>query len=189
MIMATDTEKNKVEELLLKGAFLINPLTYPDDRGEFSVLFTDDVLRGRGAGNCFAMGFLSTSKKGVLRGLHYQSGNAAQAKLVRCVEGEIYDVIVDLRKSSGTYGKWAGVSLSDKNMLCLFIPKGFAHGYLSMTDVSKVMYNVDAPYCPANETGIKYDDRDLKIDWPVKAAVLSKKDRLLPSFKECEKFE
>jgi len=189
MIMATDTEKNKVEKLLLKGAFLIKPITYPDDRGAFSVLFTDDVLKGNGAGSCFAMEFLSTSKKGVLRGLHYQSGKAAQAKLVRCVEGEIYDVIVDLRKSSETYGKWTAVSLSDKNMLSLFVPKGFAHGYLSMTEISRVMYKVDAPYSPANETGIKFDDESLKIDWPIAAAILSKKDRLLPSFKECEKFE
>ena len=189
MTMATDTEKNKVEELPLKGAFLIKPLTYPDDRGEFSVLFTDDVLKAWGASAFFAMEFLSTSKKGVLRGLHYQSGSSAQAKLVRCVEGEIYDVMVDLRKKSKTYGKWAGVLLSDKNMAGLFVPKGFAHGYLSLSGVSRVLYKVDAPYCPANETGIKYDDADLKIDWPVKTAVLSKKDRLLPSFKECEKFE
>ena len=189
MIMATDTEKNAVEKLPLKDAFLIKPLVYPDDRGEFSVLFTDDVLREIGAGNCFAMEFMSTSKKGVLRGLHYQSGKAAQAKLVRCIEGEIYDVIVDLRKSSKTYGKWTGVLLSDKNMTGLFVPKGFAHGYLSMTGISRVMYKVDAPYCPANETGIRFDDGDLKIDWPIKEAILSKKDRLLPSFKECEKFD
>jgi len=125
----------------------------------------------------------------VLRGLHYQSGNGAQAKLVRCIEGEIFDVIVDLRKSSETYGKWASVLLSDKNMLCLFVPKGFAHGYLSLSDSSRVMYKVDAPYSPANETGIRFDDGALKIAWPIKDAILSKKDRLLPSFEECEKFE
>ncbi|MFA6328074.1 MAG: dTDP-4-dehydrorhamnose 3,5-epimerase [Candidatus Micrarchaeia archaeon] len=187
--MATDTEKNAVEKLPLTGAFLIKPLTYPDDRGAFSVLFTDDVLTQNGAGSCFAMEFLSTSKKGVLRGLHYQTGRSAQAKLVRCIEGEIYDVIVDLRKSSKTYGKWTAVSLSDKNMLCLFVPKGVAHGYLSMTGVSRVLYKVDAPYSPANEAGIRYDDVDLKIDWPVKEVILSKKDGLLSSFKECEKFD
>ena len=189
MDMATDTEKNEVEALPLKGAFLIKPLTYSDDRGDFSVLFTDNVLNDSGAGNCFAMEFLSTSKKGVLRGLHYQTGKAAQAKLVRCIGGEIYDVIVDLRKSSETYGKWTAVSLSDKNMLCLFVPKGFAHGYLSMSEISRVMYKVDAPYCPANEMGIKYDDESLKIEWPVTEAILSKKDRLLSSFNECKKFE
>jgi len=189
MIMATDTEKNRVEKLPLKGAFLIKPIVYPDGRGAFSVLFTDDVLKENGAGNCFAMEFLSTSKKNVLRGLHYQAGKASQAKLVRCVEGEIYDVIVDLRKSSETYGKWASVLLSGKNMLCLFVPKGFAHGYLSLSDASRVMYKVDAPYSPANETGIRFDDADLKIGWPAKDAILSKKDRLLPNFKECEKFE
>jgi dTDP-4-dehydrorhamnose 3,5-epimerase len=189
MIMATDTDTNRVEGLQLKGAFLITPLTYADERGEFSVLFTDVALHERGAGSCFAMEFLSVSKKNVLRGLHYQSGGAAQAKLVRCIAGEIYDVIVDLRKSSETYGKWIAVSLSEKNMHCLFVPKGFAHGFLSMADNSRVLYKVDASYQPASETGIRYDDSSLNIDWPVKSPVLSKKDRLLPSFKECKKFE
>ena len=188
--MATDTQKNEIEQLPLEGAFLIKPIVYPDDRGAFSVLFTEDILVAQGFKPYFAMEFLSTSKKGVLRGLHYQAGNASQAKLVRCISGEVYDVIVDLRKSSKTYGKWVGITLSEKNMVAVFVPKGFAHGYLSLSDSSKVLYKVDAPYAPASETGVRYNDLDLNIRWPgTGAPILSKKDALLPTFKDCKKFD
>jgi dTDP-4-dehydrorhamnose 3,5-epimerase len=127
----------------------------------------------------------SRSKPGVIRGLHYQV-NPSQGKLVGVIRGKIWDVVVDLRKDSPTYGKWEGVELSDENGRLLWVPPGFAHGFCVLgQEDADVMYKVDAPYSPKTEGGIRFDDPDLKIEWPVKdGAIVSPKDRVLPGFAE-----
>jgi len=175
----------------LEGSFLIRPLHFKDERGDFFKLYTGEVMKSKQAESCFVEEYLSFSKFGVVRGLHYQRGQASQAKLVRCIQGEIYDVIVDLRSSSPTFGKWAGVTLSEKNMLSLYVPRGFAHGFAALSKDSAVLYKADNDYSPKDERGIPYNDGRLAIAWPkqIIKPIVSDKDAKWPSFDQCEKFE
>ena len=183
-------QKNEAVDLLLTGAFLLKPLIFEDDRGAFYKLFTDSLLLSKGAGSHFSEQNLSVSKKGVIRGLHYQRGQFSQAKIVMCTKGEIQDVIVDLRKSSSTFGKWASAVLSDKNRHAMYAPRGFAHGFLVNSDEAHVLYMCDSPYSPKEERGIMYNDSALAIKWQFSGKVaLSQKDLGWPSFNECEKFD
>ena len=125
----------------------------------------------------------SVSKNGVLRGLHYQT-NPGQGKLVRVTRGEVFDVAVDIRKQSPTYGKWWGLSLSETNNLQLYIPIGFAHGFCVLSESAEVLYKCSDYYSPKNERGILWSDPDLAIDWPVKEPILSEKDAVYPRFRE-----
>jgi dTDP-4-dehydrorhamnose 3,5-epimerase len=122
--------------------------------------------------------------KGVLRGLHFQNPEDTQAKLVRVIKGAVYDVIVDLRKDSETYGKWEGFELTAKNFYMLFVPRGFAHGYCTLEDYTEFVYKTDNFYAPQNEGGIVWNDPDLKIYWPIENPILSEKDKKLPLFKD-----
>ena len=122
----------------------------------------------------------------VVRGLHFQSGKNAQAKLVRCLKGEIYDVAVDLRKSSPTFGKFFGINLSYDNNNMLYIPVGFAHGFSVLSADAEVSYNVSAEWDRDAEGGIRFDDPDLKIDWKISDPIVSEKDKILPFFKDLE---
>ena len=183
-------QKNEATDLPLFGAFLLKPLIFEDDRGAFYKIFTADLLSGKGAGNTFSEQNLSVSKKGVIRGLHYQRGQFSQAKLVMCPKGQILDVIVDLRKSSPTFGKWTSAVLSDENRHAIYVPRGFAHGFLVLSDEAHVLYMCDNAYSPKEELGVAYNDPGLAIKWPVSGnATLSQKDLGWPSFEKCEKFD
>ncbi|MBA7553487.1 dTDP-4-dehydrorhamnose 3,5-epimerase [subsurface metagenome] len=126
----------------------------------------------------------SKSKYGVLRGLHFQKEPYAQAKIVRCIRGEIYDVAVDLRKNSPKFGKYVGVNLSEENKYQLYIPKGLAHGFLVLSEVADVIYKVDNVYAPEYEAGIIWNDADINVEWPIKKPIVSQKDRNLLTLKE-----
>ena len=177
-------------ELPLRDAFLLQPKSFKDNRGEFFKLFTEGALLGAGITRPFKEEYVSISIEGALRGLHYQSGAQSQAKLVCCLSGKVFDAIVDLRQSSPTFGKWFGIMLSGDNPQCLFVPRGFAHGFLSLSAKSAVLYKADNHYAPGSECGIKYDDPELGIKWPIsKKPILSGKDIAWPGFKDCRKFE
>jgi len=177
-----------VKELSLPGLKLIELKIYRDDRGFFMERFVESRFKEFGLNGPFIQDNHSRSKPGVIRGLHYQV-NPSQGKLVGAVRGKILDVVVDLRKDSPTFGKWESVELSDENGRLLWVPHGFAHGFCVLgTEDADVMYKVDAPYSPKTEGGIRFDDPELNIAWPVKdGAIVSAKDRVLPTFAEYAK--
>ena len=177
----------KIIKTSLIGCFIIEPTIFKDDRGLFyesykKVEFEDQL----GERVNFVQDNVSVSKKGVLRGLHYQKGIHAQAKLVQVVRGEVLDVVVDLRKGSKTFGKHFKAILSSANRKSIFIPKGMAHGFLALTEEVIFTYKCDSYYNYMAEGGIVYNDIDLNIDWEISAdkAILSKKDLSLPALKD-----
>jgi len=182
-------KKPSIKKLKLKDAFVIEPYFFEDSRGLFHKTFTQELLKSAHASSFFAEEFISTNKKGVIRGMHFQKGKFAQAKLITCLRGKIFDAIVDLRKSSPTFGKFETIELSEKNMFTLYVPAGFAHGYLSIEDNSKVIYRASSPHNAAEEGGIIYSDTTLKLPWPKMNYTLSEKDKKWPTFENCFKFE
>jgi dTDP-4-dehydrorhamnose 3,5-epimerase len=164
---------------------IIKPKKIKDNRGYFEEIFLKKELNKFIDYNFeFSQENESLSKFGVLRGLHYQNSPYQQSKLIKVLDGEILDVVVDLRRNSKTYGKSFSVRLSKKNNLQLFIPRGFAHGYVSLTKFSRINYKVDNYYSKKLETGIKYDDPKLNINWIVKKnnLIISDRDKTLPNF-------
>jgi dTDP-4-dehydrorhamnose 3,5-epimerase len=156
----------QVEPLSLAGSFTLTPRRFGDERGFFSETFRAEALEAAGVNAVFVQdNHARTAQKGTLRGLHFQVPPHAQAKLIRCVRGAILDVIVDLRRSSATYGRSQAVELSDANWKQLFVPVGFAHGYLTLRDDCEVLYKTTAYYEPEAEGGLLWSDRDLAIDW------------------------
>jgi dTDP-4-dehydrorhamnose 3,5-epimerase len=175
----------KFIETQLSGSFVIEPRIFKDQRGFFTETYSKKVFEDNGLKIDFVQDNHSFSKeKGVLRGLHFQKPPYAQAKLVRTIRGSVYDVIVDLRKSSATFGKWIGIELSAENMKMLLVPKGFAHAFCTLEPESVVHYKVDEFYAPQSESGIIWNDPELNINWPFKNTLLSDKDRLLPLMSE-----
>lgn len=172
----------KFKELKIDGAYLITPNIYADDRGSLNVQYSHYEFKENGIRDIFTADNTTRSKKDVLRGLHFQIEPFAQSKLVRCVKGRIYDVIVDIRRNSKTYGKWKGVELSEENGLQLYIPVGFAHGFLSLTD-SEVNYKTSNLYFLGAESGLRWNDPKLKIKWGIKNPILSEKDKRWPLLK------
>lgn len=171
-------------ETSLKGAFLIKPKVFRDERGFFLESWNEKIFSENGISAKFVQDNHSMSVKyGVLRGLHFQLPPNAQAKLVRVTRGKVYDVIVDLRKNSPTFGKWEGFDLSAENFQMLFIPRGFAHAYLTLEDNTEFIYKVDGFYAPESDSGIIWNDPDLAIDWPIRNPILSEKDSKLQKFK------
>ncbi len=171
-----------VKDLSLPGLKLVELRIHRDDRGFFTERFVEERFRDLGIPARFVQDNHSRSKPGVIRGLHYQN-NPAQGKLVGVIRGRIWDVVVDLRRDSPTFGKWEAVELSDENGRVLWVPAGFAHGFCVLgTEDADVMYKVDAPYSPKTEGGICYSDPDLKITWPVQNPLVSKKDQELQGF-------
>ena len=169
----------------LVGCWLLTPRVHADARGQFVESFQKDVFaKQTGLSIDFIQDNEVVSQQGVVRGLHLQKDPHGQAKLIRVVQGNIYDVAVDLRASSSTYGEWFGVALSAENQTQLFLPKGFAHGYSVLSERAIVQYKVDAPYNPQAESGIRFDDPDLGIDWQVDNPKLSDKDQNLPYLKD-----
>ena len=168
----------------LDGVILVKPEVHGDHRGFFLESYTQAKFAQGGIAVPFVQDNHSCStQKGVLRGLHFQRPPCAQSKLIRVIRGAIYDVAVDLRKSSPTFGKWRAFELSAENFLMLFVPAGFAHGFCTLAENTEVQYKVDSLYAPAHDSGIRWNDPDLAIEWPVGEPVLSKKDAELPFLK------
>jgi len=169
----------------LKGAFLIKPKVFQDERGFFLESYSKKKFLDFGIGADFVQDNHSLSvTKGVLRGLHFQNPGDTQAKLVRVTKGAVYDVIVDLRKDSETFGKWEGFELTANNFFMLYVPRGFAHGFVTLEDYTEFQYKCDNFYNPRSESGIIWNDPDLKIFWPIENPILSEKDKKLPLFKD-----
>ena len=167
------------KESTIKGVWVIEPKIFKDDRGYFFESFRQDEFdRNVGYHVEFIQDNESKSSYGVLRGLHYQQGEFSQAKLVRVIKGTVIDVAVDLRRSSLTYGKYVAVELSDENKRQFFIPRGFAHGFLVLSDEAIFTYKVDNIYAPQSEASVRWNDETIGIDWPIdpKDVVLSEKD-------------
>jgi dTDP-4-dehydrorhamnose 3,5-epimerase len=165
---------------------LIKPRIFNDDRGFFLELYKHSDFCRAEMGAHLVQDNFSKSVKGVLRGLHYQKNPKAQGKLVFCIRGGIYDVVVDLRKGSPSYGKWVSVDLTEENKHLLFVPPGFAHGFQVTTDTAEVMYKCTEEYSPAEDRGIIWNDPDLKVSWPLPDALLSQKDRILPRLRDAD---
>ena len=169
----------------LDGVFLISPAVHGDHRGFFLESYTSKEMEAHGLPTNFVQDNHARSLvKGVLRGMHFQKPPFAQSKFVRVTRGAVYDVVVDMRKESRTFGKWAGFTLTEENHDMLFVPQGFAHGYCTLTDDTEFLYKVDAYYAPAHDAGICWNDPDIAIKWPVESPVLSDKDNKLPLLKE-----
>lgn len=184
-------EKFEFHETALKGAYLIHPFYATDERGGFIKDYNIDVFSEHGIQHELKEVFYTISHKGVIRALHFQLGKQ-QAKLVRCVKGKIYDVIVDLRKESDTFGKWVGYDLSEKNRNVLYVPEHFGHGYLVLEE-SIVSYKCNEVFYDKGDSGIMYNDPEIAVQWPfeiiggIENMIISEKDLKLMSFKEYKK--
>ena len=178
-------------ETSIKGVYIIEPKVFNDARGYFFECFRKEEFEAHVGRVDFVQDNESCSSRGVLRGLHYQKGDFAQAKLVRVIKGRVVDVAVDIRRSSPTFGQHVAVELNDENKLQFFIPRGFAHGFLVLSDEAVFTYKVDNLYAPQAEAGIRFDDPQLGIDWPIAPTelLLSDKDRRAPLLCEAEVFE
>lgn len=172
----------------IKDVVIFEPRIFTDDRGYFFETYNEKLFNDNGIAAKFVQDNQSKSSYGVIRGLHFQKGEHAQAKLVRVLQGSVLDVAVDLRKGSETYGQHVAVELSDVNNLQLFIPRGFAHGFSVLSRTAVFAYKCDNLYCKESEGGIDCSDPDLGIDWqiPAEDRVLSEKDKLHPLFKDFE---
>lgn len=171
----------------LFGVVIIEVKVFGDDRGFFMESYNSEKFREQGIMNTFIQDNHSLSvEAGVLRGLHYQLNPKAQTKLVRVVSGAIYDVVLDIRSDSPTFGKWAGFILSSENKRQLLVPKGFAHGFCTLVPNTEVLYKVDELYSPEYDRGIAWNDPALGIDWPTTKPILSEKDQNQPYFENAE---
>ncbi|GAA0310715.1 dTDP-4-dehydrorhamnose 3,5-epimerase [Gracilibacillus halotolerans] len=175
-------------ETYLEGVFIIEPKVYGDHRGWFMETYNESSFREESLNINFLQDNHSFSAvKGTLRGLHYQKNPKAQTKLVRCTKGAIYDVAVDIRKGSKTYGSWYGIELSAENKKQILIPKGFAHGFLTLTDNVEVQYKVDEFYSPEDDRSILWNDPEIGVDWPTNIEpILSDKDINAPKIKDAD---
>jgi dTDP-4-dehydrorhamnose 3,5-epimerase len=171
----------------LKGLFIIEPDVHGDNRGFFMESYSSTKFTELGIDHLFVQDNHSLSvETGVLRGLHYQLNPKAQTKLVRVASGAIYDVVVDIRKVSPTFGQWVGVILSEANKRQLLIPQGFAHGFCTLVPNTQVLYKVDEYYSPELDRGLLWNDPEIGIDWPTSRPILSEKDQKHPLLKDAE---
>ena len=175
----------------IDGVWIIEPRVFNDARGYFMEAFKEEEFRAKIGDVHFVQDNESKSSFGVLRGLHYQKGEHSQAKLVRVIKGKVLDVAVDLRRSSPTFGKYVSVELSEENKRQFFIPRGFAHGFLVLSEEAIFTYKVDNMYAPQAEASIRFNDETVSIDWPVggEQLLLSDKDGHAVSFKDADYFE
>lgn len=174
----------------LEGCFIIEPKIIKDERGYFMESFNENTFqKGTGIAVHFVQDNQSFSSKGVLRGLHYQTGEHAQAKLVRVLQGEVLDVVVDIRPDSKTFGEYVSVLLTGENQTQFFVPRGFAHGFLVLSDTATFFYKCDNFYNKESEGGIIYNDKLVNIDWqfPTENLIISEKDLILPIIKNAKK--
>lgn len=169
------------KSLDIRDVVLIEAKSFSDKRGYFMELFQSSSFENFNIKTKFVQDNFSHSKKGILRGLHFQKIPKAQAKLVMALKGEIFDVAVDIRKNSPTYGKWVGETLSEHNHKMLYVPEGFAHGFCVLSDEADVLYKVNQEYSVDDERGIIWNDPDIGIFWPIRDPVLSEQDLKLPA--------
>ena len=170
-------------ETPLSGAHVIELEKHGDERGFFARAFCRDEFSKRGLVTEFVqMNDSLTETKGTLRGLHYQLAPRAEVKLVRCIRGALYDLILDLRRDSPTFGRHFGIELSAENRTMIYVPKGFAHSFLTLEDGAEALYLVDEPYAPELERGVRWNDPAFKIEWPAPPVAISEKDRNHPDF-------
>ncbi|MBI9059266.1 dTDP-4-dehydrorhamnose 3,5-epimerase [Labilibaculum sp. DW002] len=179
-----DIIKTKIPDLLI-----IKPKVFEDERGYFFESYNERVFHEKGIDLEFVQDNESKSGYGVIRGLHYQLAPYSQTKLVRVIEGKVFDVAVDLRQDSPTYGQWSGIELSAENKIQFLVPKGFAHGFSVLSKSATFIYKCDNLYNQEAERGIAYNDPSLNIDWRIQPGkeIISPKDRVLPNFREAEK--
>jgi dTDP-4-dehydrorhamnose 3,5-epimerase len=178
----------KFTKTSIEGLVVIEPRVFGDERGYFLESYNEKEFEQAICKVSFVQDNESKSSKGVLRGLHFQKPPFNQSKLVRCIAGRVLDVAVDIRKGSPTYGKHVAIELSGENKKQVFVPKGFAHGFSVLSKTAVITYKVDNRYAPESDSGIRYDDTELGIDWglPQEEVQLSEKDKELPSFKDLD---
>ena len=177
----------KVIETEIKDLYMIEPQVFGDNRGWFMESWSQKKMEEAGLFYNFVQDSHSFSeKKGTLRGLHFQKGSSSQAKLVRCVKGAVFDVAVDLRKNSKTYKKWVGCVLSEENKKQFLIPRGFAHGFLTLTDNVEFVYKADNYYDPQADRNIIWNDEEINVDWGIENPILSEKDKKAPKLSESD---
>ena len=177
----------KIKETPLKDCYIIEPTVIEDERGYFYEKFNEKKFEElTGLNGHFVQDNISKSSYGILRGIHLQKGEHAQAKLVSCLEGKVFDVAVDLRRNSPTFGKWFGVELTPENKLQLYVPRGFGHGFSVLSETAVFAYKCDNFYHKESEGSIIWNDSHLNIDWklPTESVILSEKDKTLPLFSE-----
>jgi dTDP-4-dehydrorhamnose 3,5-epimerase len=180
----------KYTETKLKGAFVVDIEKREDERGFFARFFCEKEFKDQGLNSSWLQANNSLSKSvGTLRGLHFQRHPCSEVKLVRCLKGAIWDVIVDLRANSPTYGSWVGETLSDTNRSMMYVPKGFAHGFISLEPDSEILYLVSDYYSPEAEETLLWSDVDVGIDWPIEPVVISTKDANAKTFKELKNLQ
>jgi len=170
-------------KLQIPEVILVEPKLFPDSRGSFLENFKESDFATNGITTKFVQDNISRSSRGVIRGLHYQSSVKAQAKLVTVIRGKVFDVAVDIRKNSPTYGQWIGEILSDENHRSLYIPEGFAHGFCVLSEESDLFYKVSNEYSKEHEQGIIWNDPTINIRWPVEKPTISNRDEKLPLLK------
>lgn len=170
-------------EVSLKGAYLIKPDIENDELGFLTSTYNQDDFKKLNLNYVIVQSSISSNKcKGTLRGMHYQEEPHAETKLVQCLKGSFYDVIIDLRPDSSTYCQWASFELNDKERSILYIPKGFAHGFQTLEDDTVIYYQMSEYYAPQSARGVRWNDPVFNIDWPISNPILSDKDRCLPDF-------
>lgn len=177
----------KITKTKLEGVVIIEPDVFGDNRGFFMESWNKKKMAEAGLDYDFVQDNHSKSTaKGTLRGIHFQKGDKAQAKLVRCVKGAVLDVAVDLRKNSPTFKQWVGVELSEENKKQLLIPRGFGHGFVTLTDDVEFLYKADNYYAPEADAGVRWNDPEISVEWGVENPILSEKDKKNPFLKECK---
>lgn len=177
----------KFTKTKLEGVVIIEPDVFGDNRGFFMESWNKKKMAEAGLYYDFVQDNHSKSTvKGTLRGIHFQKGDKAQAKLVRCVKGAVLDVAVDLRKNSPTFKQWVGVELSEENKKQLLIPRGFGHGFVTLTDNVEFLYKADNYYAPEADAGVRWNDPEIGVEWGVKDPILSEKDKKNPFLKDCK---
>lgn len=177
----------KITKTKLEGVVIIEPDVFGDNRGFFMESWNKKKMAEAGLDYDFVQDNHSKSTiKGTLRGIHFQKGDKAQAKLVRCVKGAVLDVAVDLRRNSPTFKQWIGVELSEENKKQLLIPHGFGHGFVTLTDDVEFLYKADNYYAPEADAGIRWNDQEIGVEWGVENPILSEKDRNNPFLEDCK---
>lgn len=177
----------KITKTKLDGVVIIEPDVFGDNRGFFMESWNKKKMAEAGLDYDFVQDNHSKSTvKGTLRGIHFQKGDKAQAKLVRCVKGAVLDVAVDLRKNSPTFKQWVGVELSEENKKQLLIPRGFGHGFVTLTDDVEFLYKADNYYAPEADAGIRWNDPEIGVEWGVENPILSEKDKKNPFLEDCK---
>ncbi len=173
----------KFIETKLSGSYILEPEKLIDDRGFFARVWDQKIFDDLGINSKLSQCNISlTNTKGTIRGMHYQIKPYEETKLVRCTQGSIFDVIIDLRPTSNTYKEWIGYELSSQNHKMFYVPEGFAHGFQTLTDNVEIFYQVSEFYTPNAEKGIRWDDDDFNISWPLQHTIISKKDSSWPKF-------